>query len=66
MAKCPACNKLIAQFVLKSMKSEERLSGRVLEMLAHCCPYCDTVISVHPEGGGGSSNSNRGSGRSFL
>ena len=48
LAHCPKCRK--AMPAIASIEIDLHLTGELHTGLAHCCPYCSTVISValHP------------------
>lgn len=46
MAKCPKCEKPILNVRFKGMQSKQSFGSNSLNSIAHCCPYCDSVLSV--------------------
>ena len=46
MAKCPKCEKVITYVRFKGVESRQSFGSNRLNSIAHCCPLCDTVLSV--------------------
>lgn len=47
MAKCPKCENAIMSTRFKALETRESFNpGNAYNAIAHCCPSCDSVLSV--------------------
>lgn len=46
MAKCPKCDGEITYTTYKGVEARQSFGRNKLNALAHCCPHCQSVLSV--------------------
>jgi len=46
MATCPNCKKKIQEVRFQIVKSRHSFGRDILNSIAHCCPMCDSILSV--------------------